>query len=646
MNPFKLTDAFISDYKGKQPNWGYNGLGYVIYKRSYARPIENDGTEEYWQTCQRVVEGTFELQRRHIHLMGTGWKPHRAQKSAQEMFKLMWDFKFLPPGRGLWAMGSPIVMDRGIGTALFNCGFTSTQNISYDFADPFCFLFEASALGVGVGFDTKGKGQIEIVKPSLRDEIFVIQDSREGWCEALRISLNAHVGKGSTPKYAYSEIRPFGSPIKTFGGTASGPEALRELLENDIPEILGDTGKVTTTQIVDIMNVIGRCVVAGGARRSSEIALGDIDDEEFTRLKLDKEKLQAYRWNSNNSHFVPPYFNEYSKFIDPITTNGEPGFVYLHNIQSYGRMRDPVNDLDKRVMGVNPCGEQSLEDKELCNVVETFPAHCENFDEFKRVLKYSYLYGKTVTLTKTQWEKTNEIMLRNRRIGLSMSGIVQNINKIGFPQHIQWCRDGYDYLQQLDGIYSEWLCIRTSIKKTTVKPSGTVSLLCGATPGIHYPHSEYIIRRVRFTKDSELLKALEKAGYPSEPDYYDKNTIVVSFPIKEVLYVRGKKQTSMWEQLENAAQMQEHWSDNSVSITVDIKPEEFSELEEALVRYQSRLKTVSFLPLKDHQYKQPPYEEITEEQYTTMMSSIKKLNLNKAEHEVTDKFCDSDVCQM
>jgi len=599
--------------------------------------------EEYWQTCRRVVEGTFELQRRHIQDLGMRWNHAKAQKTAQDMFRLMWEFKFLPPGRGLWMMGAPLVMDRGNGAGLFNCGWTSTQDLDVDFPDSFCFLFEASAHGVGIGFDTKGKGRVTLVEPKLGTEILIVEDSREGWSELLRRVLNAYIGKGALPrKIDYSKVRPFGAPIKTFGGTASGPEALRDLIEIDIPSIM-TPGKITSTQIVDLMNAIGKCVVAGGARRSSEIALGDIDDEEFMRLKQDPEKLKAWRWNSNNSHIVPPNFDGFRKFTSSITQNGEPGFVFLENCQAYGRMSDPPTWEDARVSGVNPCAEQTLEDRELCNIVETLPARCENLEEYKRVLKVAYLYAKTVTLTKTPWARSNEIMMRNRRIGISMSGIIQNINRRGFATHIQWCRDGYDYLKELDKIYSEWLCVRSSIKKTTVKPSGSVSLLCGSTPGIHYPHSEFVLRRVRFTNGSPLLIALTKAGYPTELDYYDQNATVVGFPIKEEFFSRGKKDVSMWEQLENAAQMQAHWSDNSVSITVTLK--EGDDLQQGLERYQNRLKTVSFLP-PEHGYTQPPYEEISEEEFKRLTSSIKKLNLAKAEHEITDKFCDSDVCQI
>lgn len=645
MNQFRLSKAFLEPYKAQQPEWG--PLGYVVYKRSYARDLPDEKTEEWWQTCERVVSGVFELQRRHIEYLSTRWDTTRAQKSAQEMFKLMWDFKFLPPGRGLFSMGAPLIMEDGNGAPLFNCSFVSTEDINYDFAEPFCFCFSASAHGIGVGFDTAGVDKAKIQIPDISGNVMVIDDSREGWVEALRTVLNAYVGIGAIPKFDYSKIRPFGAKIKRFGGTASGPDALRVLLEEDLPKLLAEEGKITSTTIVDIMNVIGKCVVAGGARRSAELALGLADDKEFRELKLDTEKLQEYRWASNNSLIIPENFNQFEKFVVPIMTNGEPGFFFLHNARTYGRMNGHLDKKDSKVKGLNPCGEITLESYELCNIAEVFISRCETFDDFKRAIKYGYLYTKTVTLTKTPWPRTNEIMLRNRRIGLSLTGIIENINRLGFTIHIDWCERGYEYIQELDKTYSDWFCIPRSNKTTTVKPSGSVSLLPGVTPGVHYPHSEYYIRNVRITKGSPLLPPLAKAGYPIEDDKYEKSSSVVSFPVKEKYYSRGKDGASMWEQLENAAQMQEHWSDNSVSITVTVKPEETNQVAEALDRYQNRLKTVSFLPLMDHKYEQAPYIKITKEEYEKIVSGIyEAVDLSNTVHEITEKFCDGDTCQI
>ena len=145
---FKLSDRFLENYRGKQPQWG--PLGYITFKRTYARSIEDgtDRTEEYWETVRRVVEGCYTIQLNHCMSLKLPWKPEKAQRSAQEMFKLMWDFKFLPPGRGLWMMGSDYIYERGSG-ALNNCAFVSTDELDTDFAEPFCFLMDLSMLGTG-----------------------------------------------------------------------------------------------------------------------------------------------------------------------------------------------------------------------------------------------------------------------------------------------------------------------------------------------------------------------------------------------------------------------------------------------------------------------------------------------------------------
>lgn len=645
MKQFKLSKSFIDQYKDKQPDWGT--LGMIVYKRSYARELpEENRVEDWYETCQRVVEGTFELQRRHICYLNTRWDTVRAQKSAQEMYGLMFNFKFLPPGRGLHQMGAPLIMEDGNGAALLNCSFISTEEIGFDFAEPFCFCFSASAHGVGVGFDTRGVDKCVIVEPKYSDNVTTIDDSREGWVEALRLVLNAYTGHGTIPKFDYSKIRPFGAPIKRFGGTASGPDSLRALLEEDIPKIL-TPGKVTSTQIVDIMNVIGKCVVSGGSRRSAELALGSILDTDFINLKNDVEKVKEYRWASNNSLICPTDFHRFDQFLDSIANAGEPGFIFLDNCRNFSRMKDQPDYKDTKCGGTNPCGEQPLESYECCTLAELFPSRCKDLEEFKRAIKYAYLYAKTVTLTKTLWPRTNEIMLRNRRIGLSMTGVIQNINRIGFPEHIYWCEEGYKFIQELDKTYSDWLCIRPSIKTTTLKPSGSISLLPQVTPGIHYPHSEYYIRNVRFTKGSPYINDLANAGFTIEPDIYEKNSMVVSFPVHEKFFKRGKFDVTIWEQLENAAQMQAHWSDNAVSITVTFKPEEKTQIPEALERYQSRLKTVSFLPLLNHAYEQAPYIAISKDIYENMVKDIRPLVLISTQgHEVDEKFCDGDSCSL
>ncbi|MBY8992771.1 MAG: fused protease/ribonucleoside-triphosphate reductase, partial [Candidatus Lokiarchaeota archaeon] len=258
-----------------------------------------------------------------------------------------------------------------------------------------------------------------------------------------------------------------------------------------------------------------------------------------------------------------------------------------------------------------------------------------------------YLYSKSVTLVNTHWQETNAVMLKNRRMGISQTGIIEAFVKHGRRKVLDWCDRAYKYLRELDEQYSDWLCIPKSIKITTVKPSGTVSLLPGVPPGIHYPHSEYYIRRIRLSSNSDLVEPLKNAGYKIEDDSYSPNTVVAEFPIHEQFFDRSKNEVSIWEQAANAIDYQSVWSDNQISITITFKPDEANQIKHVLQFCEDKLKSVSFLPIKEHGYKQAPYEEITKEQFESMISQITPLSLDDTQdREIGEKFCDSDKCEV
>jgi len=655
---FELSKSFLSEYVGRQPKWG--PLGYVTYKRTYARRKEDGTTEEFWETLKRVVEGCFTIQMNHCLNCRLPWDERKAMKSAQKMYELMWNFKFLPPGRGLWMMGTDYIYERG-SAALNNCAFVSTEEIADNFSDPFCFLMEMSMLGVGVAFDTKGAGKVLIQEPKVSvTQVHIVEDSKEGWVNAVRTILDSYVGKVKRPlAIDYSEIRPLGTPIKKFGGIAPGPEPLKkciETIDNVMKEYIGK--KIDSRLIVDLFNIIGKCVVSGGVRRTAELALGDYQDEEYLKLKdpdINGQRMMEWGWASNNS-VICDEKTDFTNLGIQTAKNGEPGYFWLENARKYGRIKDGVTWADAKAAGTNPCSEQTLESYEICNLVETFPSFHDSLEEYLNTLKYAYLYAKTVTLIPTHLERTNAIMLRNRRIGLSQSGIIENFFKIGKHEHMRWCDEGYKYLCELDKFYSSWLCIPTSIKMTSVKPSGTVSLLPGVTPGIHYAHSKYYYRTIRVDKTSELLNILEKCNYRIEDSLYGDNTKVVYFPVKEKYMERFKEDVSIWEQVENVALMQHYWADNQVSVTITFKKEEASQIPFILDTFRDRLKSISFLPLTDHKYPQAPYQEISEEEYEEYVSKITPIEKYVEEnlesfngngtkfHDTDDMYCDSDKC--
>jgi len=514
---------------------------------------------------------------------------------------------------------------------------------------------DASMLGVGVGFDTKGEGNIILKGPNpmRRSELCVIPDTREGWVESLRLLLDSYAHGSGELEFDYSEIRPAGVPIRGFGGESSGPDPLEEL-HTSIKTILNDeVGQpLSLTAIVDIMNLIGKCVVAGNVRRTAEIVFGESDSEEYLDLKNYEVNPHraTYGWTSNNSIFASVGM-DYEPAAERIRYNGEPGFAWLDNMRAYGRMADPPNFKDRRASGGNPCLEQTLESYELCCLVETFPNNHDSLEDYLETLKYAYLYAKTVTLGNTHWPETNRVMLRNRRIGCSMSGIAQFIADRSLGTLQVWMDKGYHHIQKLDEEYADWMAIPRSIKTTSIKPSGTVSLLAGSTPGIHFPESRYYIRRMRLGIHSNLVPALEKAGYNIEPAFgAEESTVVVEIPVDVGEGVRTLDGVSMWEQLGLAAIAQRYWADNQVSCTVTFDPEsEGQQIAAALDQFQYQLKGISFLPRLDAgAYAQMPYESIDAETYREMKQNLGKLSFGriKGEEIIVERFCDNDVCEI
>ena len=646
---FRLSEQFIQPYTTKEVPWG--PVGYVTFKRTYARRLAEfnpgaEGTEEWWQTCRRVIEGMFDMQKKHVYHLGLEWNDSKAQATAKDAYDRLFNLKWTPPGRGLWMMGTKFVEER-TAAGLFNCAFRSTKEISTKGGYIFSWMMDALMLGIGVGFDTLGADTLLVTEPKYTNDIHIIEDSREGWVNSVRILLDGFLLGGRVPNFDYSAIRGAGEPIKGFGGTSSGAGPLKELhdsLKSLYSPMIGL--RIDSVTIVDTENLIGRCVVAGNVRRSAALALGNANDLEYLQMKNDQEKLYSHRWGSNNSFHAIVGMN-YKWHAEQSKKNGEPGYIWLDNARTRGRFKDAPRFDDMNVAGFNPCVEQQLEDAELCCLVETFPAKHDNYEDYMKTLKIAYLYGKTITLTNTHWPETNAKMLKNRRIGLSQSGVVQGFYKFGRRELLNWCDQAYDAVKEFDEEYSNWLCIPKSVRMTSIKPSGTVSLLNGSTPGIHFPEDEYYIRRIRFSKDSDLLPILSEAGYPIEEDAYSPNTMVVSFPVREELFFKGKRQVSMWEQLEIAAQYQHYWADNSVSVTVTFHPHEEDQIKNALELYETRLKAVSFLRYSNTGYKQAPYEPITKEQFEEMNSVITPIQrFETNEGGAGTKFCDGESCMI
>lgn len=669
MFSFKLAEDFVQSYKGKTVPWGYtdaagNSVGEITFLRTYSR-LKQDGTKETWvEVCERVINGMYSLQKDHAKSQRLPWSDSKAAASAKEAFDRLFNLKWTPPGRGLWVMGTSIVNEQRNSAALQNCAFVSTLEMTkINPAKPFAFLMEASMLGVGVGFDDKGADKEFTIYAPTEGDLYVVPDTREGWVESTAALINAYLKPDSkAPVFDYKEIRPAGTPIKTFGGTAAGHEPL-ERLHNYIHKTFdGRAGeKLTRKDIADIGNLIGVCVVSGNVRRSAELLIGRIDDEDFLNLKNANvypernsydPKNPGWAWMSNNS-VEAKVGSDFSKIIDGIVLNGEPGVVWMDVSRKYGRLIDPPNNKDWRVAGYNPCAEQSLESFEMCTLVETYLNRHDSLEDFKRTLKFAYLYAKTVTLLPTHWEETNAIMQRNRRIGTSISGIANFADNNGWTVLRDWLNEGYGVVKNYDDSYSEWLGVRPSIKMTTVKPSGTVSILAGESPGVHWASGgKFFNRAIRFANSDPMLPLFKMANYRVEPASESPDTTsVVFFPIKTSAK-RAEKEVSVHEKVALAVVTQRYWSDNSVSVTVTFDPEkEADSIASILHMHDGQLKTVSFLPMGNTVYPQMPYTQISEEEYEDSRMKLFPIDFagvyaGMAADAVGEAYCTTDACEV
>ena len=666
---FHLSEDFVNGYRSKKAPFGYrdaagNSVGEITFLRTYSR-LKEDGTKETWvDVCERVINGMYSLQKDHAKTNRLPWSDTKAAASAKEAFERLFELKWSPPGRGLWVMGTPIVMSQRNSAALQNCAFVSTKEMTKaDPSRPFTFLMEASMLGVGVGFDDKGADKdFQIYEPQ-GEETYVVPDTREGWVKSLEIVINAYLrADQKNPLFDYKEIRPAGTPIKTFGGTAAGHEPLERLHKHITKLFTGRSGeKVTRKDIADIGNMIGVCVVSGNVRRSAELLIGRIDDKDFLNLKNAEVYPErnsydpaspGWAWMSNNS--VEAYVGaDLDPIVEGIARNGEPGVVWLDVSRQYGRLVDPPNNKDYRVEGYNPCAEQSLESYEMCTLVETYLNRHDNLEDYKRTLKFAYLYAKTVTLLPTHWSETNGIMQRNRRIGTSMSGVANFADNRGLPTLREWMDEGYKTIKYYDTNYSEWLGIRESIKTTTVKPSGTVSILAGESPGVHWtPGGKYFMRTIRFGNSDPMLPLFKMANYKVEAASENpETTSVVYFPIKSESK-RAEKDVSIYEKMALAAYAQRYWSDNSVSVTISFNPETESEAVGTVLHlYDGQLKTVSFLPSGNFTYPQMPYTQITEEEYEENVMKLFPIDFSgvyagMAADAIGEAYCTTDACEI
>jgi len=656
MNKEIISEKFANKYIDKQPNWGFNGLGYIVYKRTYARLKEDGKTEEWHETVRRCINGAQKI--------GANY----TQEEAEQLFDLIFNLKCNFAGRMLWQLGTPTVDHFGA-NSLLNC-----WNVSINSIRSFLFLFENLMLGGGVGFSIRRedihelpriKKGVNITHKNTKDADFIVPDSREGWIRLLEKVLEAFFVKGNSFNYSTILIRGAGERIGGFGGIASGPQILLDGIEK-INKIFQtrEGKKLRSIDVLDICNIIGGIVVSGNVRRSAQIAIGDPDDYLFLRAKnWSLGNIPNWRAMSNNtiyaddfSHISNEIWNN-GYMLDPETgfAKGEPyGFFNLPLSQKFGRLKDgPMKDSslyptdEDNVVGTNPCGEISLASYECCNLSELYLNNITSKEELILSAKLLYKTQKAIAALPFIHEETNKIVHKNMRLGLGVTGICQSLDKI------EWLDACYKELRKFDKEWSKERGWNRSIKLTTIKPSGTLSLLGGSTPGVHPAYSKYYIRRVRMASNDFLVSYCRDLGYHVEyivnfDGSENHDTVVVEFPCETPDGALFADDMGVIKQLEMVKKLQEVWSDNAVSVTAYYSEEELNNLKKWLAEnYENGIKSVSFLLRQKHGFKQAPYEEITKEVYESKKSKVKPIviiNQNISGQALEGIECEGGAC--
>lgn len=631
--------------KTKTP-WGQ--LGYITFKRTYARRVKEDDpnskTEEFWQVIKREIDASDKQ-------LKVGFTDEEKTRYAETRLGLKWSVA----GRFMWQLGTKTVDKLGL-PSLQNCAYVTVNEP----IRPFTWAFEMLMLGSGVGYNIQRqnvyqlpkvkKSKIKIIRQDDESADFIVPDTREGWVKLLGKVLKAHFYSGKSFTYSTQLVRGKGAPIKSFGGTASGPEELCWGIA-EISKILNSkAGKhLSPVDCLDIMNIIGFIVVSGNVRRSAQLAIGDHDDIEFLQAKRwDLGSIPKWRGMSNNSIVAPNNLDDLPPQYWDTYMQGEPyGLINLDLSREVGRTGDKRYK-DPDIEGYNPCAEQSLTNNETCCLAMVYLPNIDTFEEFMECLIFAYRVAKHSLALHCHLKETEDVVHNLMRIGIGLPGYLQ-ISE----EKKKWLPDAYEFLRQYDEAYSEKHGFPVSIKLTTSKPDGTNALLGDFLPGclVSPAPSQYYFRTIRMSTNSPLVEVCRQHGYTIEQALnidgsIDHNTVVIYFPCKLADGVPHSGSYTWREQLDVVRRMQKDWSDNSVSCTITYNKEDLPEIKEYLKEhFRHEIKTVSFLLRHDHGFKQAPYIPLTKEEYEVEIAKVKTI---ESVDNIQDSFelidCENGAC--
>ncbi len=625
----------------------FTELGEFIFYRTYSRTVGN--RRETWrETAKRAVEYNCSL--------AIGRQDEESLRhEAETLFHNHFFLKQFISGRTLWVGGTPVA--EKFPMANFNCSFMELKSW-----DDFETLFYLLLLGSGVGlkinkklletFKPIGKTTFENlpyepVQPFFRqsvttfgDGVLTVGDSKEGWSEAVRhyFRLKTNTDLDIVCKINYNNVRPRGEALKTFGGTASGPEALMEMFEK--VEALLSVGPLKTVDLLDIANLIGQSVVVGGVRRTSEMCIFEPEDSDIASAKDD---YVPHRSVSNNSIWFEekPTREQLRDLLKKIKATGEPGFLNASAIKARNLFAE----------GVNPCGEALLADNQMCNCTTVnamgFVDEFGNFDEalFLEAVTLSTRAGLRMTLLELELEDWNEVHHRDNLVITSLIGWKDMVALTGINE-AELLRTARKTAREAGDLYADELGINRPMLVTAVKPEGTLSLLPTVSSGLHWSHSPYYIRRIRISADDPLCKVAEQLGWEVKSLSTTNFTKVIEFPIKSPTN-RTKFDVSALEQMENYKMFMENYCDHNASVTVTVREDEWAIVEEWLWNNWDSVVGMTFFELTNDTYELPPYEEITEKEYKERKGKMLPFNpslLGTGEIELGEETCEGGAC--
>jgi len=591
-----------------------------IHLSRYSRYDWEKGRRETWPETVRRYFDFFSDHFAQRALLNSEMKD-----LIEEMHSEVLNLHVLPSMRALMTAGPALAKENIAG---YNCAYVPIQDIQ-----ALAEILYTLMCGTGVGFSVERQTITALpeVQSSLsrahHNEI-VVRDSKGGWSLAFKELLISLMYRGEVPSLNVSEVRPEGTPLKTFGGRASGPGPFLDLCEFTIDMFRKSRGrKLTSIECHDIATMIGNVVVVGGVRRSAMISLSNLSDDRMRKAKSGQWwETEPQRALANNSvayterpevgHFMEEWLSLYE------SKSGERG---IFNREAVQKKIARIGRRDATIpYGTNPCAEIVLRPFQLCNLTEMVIRPEDDYKTLLRKARAAAILGTwQASLTnfdsryvRADWKKNCE---EDALLGVSMTGIVTNrlLLSDSTLEHLK------KEVLEVNALEAHHIGIRPSAGATTVKPSGTASQLVGTPSGIHPDHAPYYIRRVRADVKDPLVRYMKDQGYPCEPDFMKPNSMVVfSFPMKAPRGSITRDRMGALQHLRLVKHFYDHWSEHAVSCTISVKEKEWPSVGAWVWENFDDIGGLSFLPHSEHSYKQAPYEEITEQEYLELAAKM------------------------